>query len=106
MWRKFKENIYAVVDLNIVIMIGIVFAALMVIAYINFTLEGSLIPDYPNGSDAANAAWNTTYADMANSTGNITTGFDSAINLILVAITIFILALAIAALLMLRGRRR
>jgi hypothetical protein len=75
MWRKFKENIYAVVDLNIVIMIGIVFAALMVIAYINFTLEGSLIPDYPNGSDAANAAWNTTYADMANSTGNITTGY-------------------------------
>jgi hypothetical protein len=35
---------------------------------------------------------------------NITTGFDNAIALILVAITIFILAIAISALLMLRGR--
>jgi len=39
-----------------------------------------------------------------NQSKNITTGFDNAIALILVAITIFILALALSALLMLRGR--
>ena len=87
--RKFWQTKDAVVDLSVVIMIGIVFAALMVIAYINFTLEDQL------GATG----------DAANTIANITTGFDSAINLILVAITIFILALAIAALLMLRGKR-
>ena len=42
--------------------------------------------------------------DAANSIANVTTGFDDAVNLLLVAITIFILAIAISALLMLRGR--
>ena len=70
-------------------MIGVVFAALMVIAFIIWTLNDQL------GATG----------DAANSIANITGGFDDAINLILVAITIFILALAIAALLMLRGRR-
>jgi hypothetical protein len=87
--RKLWQTKDAVVDLSVVIMIGIVFAALMVIAYINFTLEEQL------GATG----------DAANTIANITAGFDSAINLILVAITIFILALAIAALLMLRGKR-
>ena len=36
--------------------------------------------------------------------GQLIKGFDNAVNLILVAITIFILAIAISALLMLRGR--
>jgi len=88
--RKLSENAKAVVDLGIVIMIGIVFAALMVIAFIIWTLVDQL------GATG----------DAANSIANITTGFDSAVNLILVAITIFILALAIAALLLLRGGRR
>ena len=70
-------------------MIGVVFAALMVIAFIIWTLNDQL------GATG----------DAANSIANITGGFDDAVNLILVAITIFILALAIAALLMLRGRR-
>ena len=39
-----------------------------------------------------------------NFSANITGGFDNSINLLLVAITIFILAIAISALLMLRGR--
>jgi hypothetical protein len=97
--KSLKDNKHAVVDLSIVIMIGIVFAALMVIAYINFTLKDQLLPVAPGATTTT--AYNNTY----NTVGNITSGFDSAINLILVAITIFILALAIAALLMLRGRR-
>ena len=82
------DNTRAVIDLGVVLMIGIAFAALMVIAYIIWTLKDQLNPT----------------GDTARSIANITTGFDNAVNLLLVAITIFILAIAISALLMLRGR--
>ena len=88
MFRKLRENIHGVVDLGVVLMIGIAFAALMVVSYIIFELKTQL---NPTGS-------------ALNTITNITTGFDNAIALILVAITIFILAIAISALLMLRGR--
>lgn len=87
--RSFLDNARGVIDLGVVLMIGIAFAGLMVIAYILFTLVDQLNP-----TGAA-----------ANTMANITTGFDNAIALILVAITIFILALAISALLLLRGRQ-
>ena len=86
--RKFLDSIEAFVDLGVILMVGIVFAGLMVIAYIIFTLEDQL------GATG----------DAARTIGNVTAGFDDALNLILVAITIFILAIAISALLMLRGR--
>ena len=89
--RKLWENTKAVVDLGVVLMIGIAFAALMVIAYIIWELDDQL--DVTSGSSADQ------------SLGNVTGGFDDAVNLLLVAITIFILAIAISALLMLRGRR-
>ena len=63
----------------------------MVIAYVIWTLDANL--DVTAGSSADQ------------SLENITGGFDDAVNLILVAITVFILAIAIAALLMLRGRQ-
>ena len=86
--RSLIDNTHAVIDLGIVLMVGIAFAALMVVAYIIWTLKDQLAP-------TGNAAL---------SIANITTGFDNAVNLLLVAITIFILAIAIGALLMLRGR--
>jgi len=86
--RSLSKDGRGVVDLGVVLMIGVVFAALMVIAYIIWTLDDQL------GATG----------DAANSIANVTGGFDDAVNLILVAITIFILAIAIAALLMLRGR--
>lgn len=86
--RSLLDSTRAAVDLGVVLMIGVVFAALMVIAYIIWTLNDQL------GATG----------DAANSIANVTGGFDDAVNLILVAITIFILAIAIAALLMLRGR--
>lgn len=86
--RSLLDSTRAAVDLGVVLMIGVVFAALMVIAYIIWTLDDQL------GATG----------DAANSIANVTGGFDDAVNLILVAITIFILAIAIAALLMLRGR--
>jgi len=71
-------------------MIGIAFAALMVVSFIIWELKDQL--NLTTGSNA----------DV--SINNITVGFDNAVNLILVAVTIFILAIAISALLMLRGR--
>ena len=95
--RSLKENICGVVDLSIILMIGIAFAGLAVGAYIVWVLFGQLWHT-PTGADSA--AYNASYTQAV----NITTGFDNAIALILVAVTVFILALAISALLMLRGR--
>jgi len=86
--RSLKDSVYAAVDLSIVLMIGIAFAGLMVIAYIIWTIKDQLNPT----------------GQAATSIANITTGFDNAVNLLLVAITIFILAIAISALLLMRGR--
>jgi len=88
MFEKLRQDLHGVVDLSIVLMIVMVFAALLVIGYIMYQLTASLAP-----TGAA-----------ANSILNITKGYDNAVKLILVAITIFILALAISALLILRGR--
>ena len=85
--RSFLDNAHGVIDLGVVLMIGIAFAALMVVAFIIYTLQASL--------GATGAA--------ANTIANITAGFDDAIALILVAITVFILAIAISALMLLRG---
>ena len=86
--RSLKESVSGVVDIGIVLMIGIVFAGLMVIAFIIWTINDQL--------GATGAA--------ANSIANVTNGFDDAVNLMLIAITVFILTIAIGALLMLRGR--
>lgn len=88
--RSLKENLHGVVDLGIVMMIITAFAGLMVVSYIIYQIQLSLNP--------TGAALITT--------NNITAGFDNAISLILIAITIFILALAISALLLLRGNRQ
>ena len=89
--RSLKDNLYGVIDLGVVLMIGIAFAALMVVAYIIWTLRDQLNPE--GISEVANR-----------SVQNVTTGYDAALNLFMVAITITILAIAISALLMLRGR--
>jgi len=88
MISRLRSNCEGAVDLGVVLMIGIAFVGLMVVAYIIWTIVDQL--------GATGSA--------ANSIGNITAGFDNAVNLLLIAITIFILAIAISALLMLRGR--
>jgi len=99
MLRKLKEATQAVVDISVVLMIGIAFAALMVGAYIIFTIFNQLNPESTATSRTAlqNSTWNTSTT--------ITSGFSDTVSLILVAITIFILAIAISALLLLRGRQ-
>ena len=88
--RSLKDNLHGFVDLGVILMIGIAFVGLIVISYIIFTIRESL-----------NVTAGTT---TSNTLENITRGWDSAIQLLLIAITIFILAVAISALLMLRGR--
>ena len=95
--RSLKEVTHAVVDLGVILMIGIAFCGLAVLAYVIFTLRDQLWDHTPTGPESA-------YWDSYNQSRNITAGFDNAVALILVAITIFILAIAISALLMLRGR--
>jgi len=68
----------------------------MVIAYLIWTLNKSFFATLGNPAASNAPAMRT----LNNTTG----GFDDAVNLLLVAITIFILAIAISALLMLRGR--
>jgi len=106
--RSLIKSTKGAVDLGVILMIGIAFAALMVVAYIIWTVRDTLLMAQPAGWDGnmSNASTLAYYAENSSrsSIGNITTGFDDAVNLLLVAITIFILAIAIAALLMLRGR--
>ena len=96
--RSLKDNLDGAIDLGVVIMVGIVFAGMMVIAYMIWTLREQFFETLNKGTGATNLA------EGMRTLNNTTDGFDDAINLILVAITIFILAIAISALLMLRGR--
>jgi len=89
--RSLKESTHAMVDLGVILMLGIAFAGLMVFAYIIFTIKDNLTETTSSRSQNLSLI-------------NITTGFEDGVNLLLVAITIFILAIAISALMMLRGR--
>jgi len=87
--RSLKDNLHGIIDLDVILMIVTAFCGLIVISYIIYQIQLSL---NPTGAAALTI-------------GNITKGYDNAIALIMVAITIFILALAISALLLLSGRR-
>ena len=76
-----------------ILTIGLVFAGLMILAYVIFTIEDSLVT--PETSATVNA-----------SLANITGGFDDAVNLLIIAITIFILALMIAALYLIKQKKK
>ena len=97
--RSLTNNLQAMVDLSVVLVIGIAFAGLMVMAYVIWELQTQLTPDAPSATTST--MYNNTYRSLENITG----GFDNAVNFILIAITIFILAIAIAALLMIRAKR-
>ena len=97
--KSLRENLHAVLDVGTIISIAIVFAGMMVLGIVIWKINDQLT--FPYGSLGT-----STYMIWKNTSTNITGGFDNAINLILVAITIFILAVAISALLMLRGRQQ
>ena len=99
--RSLKDSLYGMVDLGVVLMIGIAFVGLVIVAYIVWEIR-DMIGGNPDTADVTgvNEAWQR----LNTSLDNVTTGFDGSVNLLLIAITIFILAIAISALLMLRGR--
>lgn len=94
-----KKSENATIDLGIVLTIGIAFVGMTVIGFIIWTIRGSLTDTITNS-----AVHGTNYSFVNATLENITRGFDNTIGLILVAITIFVLALAISALLLLRQR--
>jgi len=89
--RKLRDEIQGFVDVGVGISIGILFAGLMVIAYIIWTMRDQLIT---TSSSAA----------MNNSIGNITGGFDNTVTLLLIVVVIWLLALAIMALLIIKKK--
>jgi len=102
--RKLNDDTHAVIDVMVAISIGIVFAALMVVAYIIWTLRTQMAAHYPAAAGVAGgtAAYNSTRTSVLNSLGNITTGFDQTIKIIIVAILVAVLAIALSYLMMLR----
>lgn len=80
------------IDITVAITIGVVFAGLMIIAYIIWTLRGQLIKP---GAGVTPAAMNS-------SINNITAGFDQTVKILIIAILVAVLAIALGYLMMLR----
>ena len=89
--KSLKEDVRGFVDVGVGISIGILFAGLMIIAYIIWTLRDQLIT-----TASSNA--------MNQSILNITAGFDNAVTLLLIVVVVWLLALAIMALLVIKKK--
>ena len=89
--RNFIKNRDAFAVDN-VIGVGIIFASLMVMAFIIYTISDQLITP-------------TTSATVNSTIGNITAGFDSAIALLLVAVTVMILGIMLSYMFIFRQKR-
>jgi hypothetical protein len=90
------------IDVSIAITVGVVFAALMVISYIIWTLYKTIVPAKLAGAGSGNAAYNTTRNLTMNSLNNITGGFDQVIKIIIIAVLVAVLAIALSYLMMLK----
>jgi len=103
--RNLKDEQHGFVDVGVGISIGILFAGLMIISYIVWTLRDQLLLSAPTNSSSA--AYNASYfAQNAtrSSIGNITAGFDNTITLLLIVVVVWLLALAIMALLVIKKK--
>ena len=98
--KSLRNDTEAVVDVTVAITVGIVFAALMVIAYIIWTVSRSFTPAAPTG--ASTLAYNITYRGIVNTTRNITGGFDQTVKIIIIAVLVAVLAVALGYLMMLK----
>lgn len=101
--RSLTDNTHAVIDITIAITVGCLFAALMVLAYIIWTIRNRLVPAAPvAGAGVTTAAYNTTYWSILHTTSNITGGFDQTIKIIIIAVLVAVLAIALSYLMMLK----
>ena len=91
--RSLLKDTHGVIDITIAISVGIVFAALMVISYIIWTLRAQLV----------RSGTGVTPASLNNSIANITGGFDQSVKIIIIAILVAVLAIALSYLMMLRS---
>jgi len=89
--RSLKDDARGFVDVGVAISLGILFAGLMIIAYIIWTLQAQLI------TTESSAAMNSSIL-------TITNGFDDMITLLLIVVVVWLLALAIMALLVIKKR--
>jgi len=90
-FEQLKDDTRGFVDVGVAISLGILFAGLMIIAYIIWTLQAQLITT--SSSTAMNSSIET-----------ITDGFDNMVTLLLIVVVVWLLALAIMALLVIKKR--
>lgn len=100
--RSLLKNQEGVIDIMVAITVGIVFAALMVIAYIIWTLNKAITPAALAGAGTGDAAYNITRNATMKSLANITAGFDQTVKIIIIAVLVAVLAIALGYLMMLR----
>jgi hypothetical protein len=101
--KKLENDTHAFVDITVAITVGILFACLMVIAYIIWTVRNMLVPAAPlPGAGVTSAAYNTTYWSILHTSNNITGGFDQTIKIVIIAVLVAVLAIALSYLMMLR----
>jgi membrane-anchored glycerophosphoryl diester phosphodiesterase (GDPDase) len=87
--RSLLKNTHGMLSLGVVIVIAVIFVVLMFMAYLIYTLKTMLNPT----------------GDALATTNNITKGFDQAVNFMVIAVIILIVALAIGAFFSIRGGR-
>ena len=85
--RSLLNNLKGMISLGSVIVIAVVFVVLMFMAYLIYKLKDML------GATG----------DALNTVNNVTKGFDSAVNFLVIAVIILIVALAIGAFFAIRG---
>jgi hypothetical protein len=94
---KLLRNTQGMLSFGAVITIAVIFVVLMFMAYLLFTLKTMLLPGLPaSGGDQANTTQDI-YNQSVNSVANVTKGFDQAVNFMVLAVIILIVALAIGA---------
>ena len=96
---KLLKDTHGMLSLGSVIVIAVIFVVLMFMAYVIFKIKDMLWTAAPGATTTYdyNSSW---YAAR-----NITVGFDSAVNFLVIAVIILIVALAIGAFFAIRGSR-
>ena len=84
---KLLKDTHGMLSLGMVIVIAVIFVVLMFMAYLIYKLKDMLNPT----------------GDALLTVNNITKGFDSAVNFLVIAVIILIVALAIGAFFAIRG---
>ena len=94
---KLLSDLRGMISLGSVIVIAVIFVVLMFMAYVIFKIKDMLWATAPGATTTYD--YNSSWYSMR----NITVGFDSAVNFLVIAVIILIVALAIGAFFAIRG---